>query len=237
MTPADIVKHRAQRVAAGADLRVDFKHQRAGVYLIYCRENQRGYIGSTVNAYDRFQQHRAELDKGRHCNRHLQRSWVKYGASAFDLLLIEECSPESTTQYLVDRENAWLLPATKIDRLCVFNAELPAVVGRNPGFTFTVSEATRAKLRAAKLGKPGLIPGPETRRKMADASRGRRHTPEARLKNALASARHMTPEKVREVRTLLTTKQHTQRAIAHMMGIPEVIVSNIKLGRSWRLIT
>lgn len=202
MVPAMIMRQYLERVEAGEDVTVDYSHQRPGIYMIYCRANERGYIGSSCNVYDRWGLHRGDLVNDAHPSKPLMNSWRKYGASAFDFAMIELCQTGLTKQQLVDRENAWLVPAADIDLRSVFNTEIPAKVGRGPGFTYQHTEEAKEKIRQSKLGKPGHIPSEETRLKMALASGQRRHTPEAKFKNMMASATRLTPAQVVEIRRL-----------------------------------
>jgi group I intron endonuclease len=50
-----------------------------GIYKITNVTNNKCYIGSAVNVYNRLGDHRKELRKDRHCNKHFQNSWNKYG--------------------------------------------------------------------------------------------------------------------------------------------------------------
>lgn len=77
----------------------------SGIYLITCTENQRRYVGSAQNIVNRWKDHRLDLIRGRHHNRHLQRSWNKYGEAAFEWAILEVID-ESIT--LLAREQFWI---------------------------------------------------------------------------------------------------------------------------------
>jgi len=61
------------------------------------------YIGSTTKPKSRKKQHFSDLRKNRHCNKHLQRAFNKYGEGAFQWLVIE-----TTTEDLAFREKYWI---------------------------------------------------------------------------------------------------------------------------------
>lgn len=75
-----------------------------GIYKIENMVNGKVYIGQSKNVYKRFSQHRAKLNSGTHCGRHLQFAWNQYGEECFDFALIEECRQDE----LDDREIYWI---------------------------------------------------------------------------------------------------------------------------------
>lgn len=77
---------------------------RAGVYQIVCRVNNKRYIGSATWIRVRWSTHRAELRSGRHHSARLQNAWNKYGENAFFFGVLEFTSIESR----LEREQAWI---------------------------------------------------------------------------------------------------------------------------------
>lgn len=59
-----------------------------GVYLIRCIPINRVYIGSSVRVHGRLEDHKCSLRCGSHVNRYLQRAWNKYGAKAFEFVIL-----------------------------------------------------------------------------------------------------------------------------------------------------
>jgi group I intron endonuclease len=76
----------------------------SGIYKILNKINGKYYVGSAKNIYDRWSDHKKDLKKSRHHNRHLQRAWDKYGKENFELVVVETCVPEA----LLDREQEHL---------------------------------------------------------------------------------------------------------------------------------
>ncbi len=60
------------------------------VYRITCLPTGRVYVGSTRSFDARWRAHRADLEAGRHRNRFLQFAWRKYGAAAFECVVVEQ---------------------------------------------------------------------------------------------------------------------------------------------------
>lgn len=61
----------------------------SGIYAIINKVNNKIYIGSSKNIYNRKAQHYSELRGNYHDNIFLQRSWNKYGENSFEFKIIE----------------------------------------------------------------------------------------------------------------------------------------------------
>jgi group I intron endonuclease len=77
----------------------------AVIYKIINTLNNKFYVGSTNNQYERFRTHRTKLRKGTHHCAHLQAAWNKYGESAFIFHVIELLNEPSLLQ---EAEDKWL---------------------------------------------------------------------------------------------------------------------------------
>lgn len=79
----------------------------SGVYCIKCTVPGRSfgmpYVGSSVKIAKRWSGHRRDLDLGKHCNRHLQNAWNRYGADAFEWSVLELVPSDglSTEEFMV----------------------------------------------------------------------------------------------------------------------------------------
>ncbi len=62
-----------------------------GVYMIYCRSNQKAYIGSSNRVNLRLNHHRCDLRADKHGNQHLQNAWNMYGEASFSMGLLHPC--------------------------------------------------------------------------------------------------------------------------------------------------
>ena len=69
----------------------EFHMNNCGVYSITNIKTGKVYIGSSKSISDRWWRHKYDLRLNNHSNRHLQRSYNKYGESAFKFQIIEYC--------------------------------------------------------------------------------------------------------------------------------------------------
>jgi len=71
---------------------LDFKEfpKTFGIYKITNNQTNLSYIGSAVNLKLRLQRHYYELINNVHCNVHLQKSFDKYGTTAFEVEILEQ---------------------------------------------------------------------------------------------------------------------------------------------------
>ncbi len=66
----------------------------SGIYCIENMNNNKKYIGKSIDVKKRWQQHRRDLKKRKHRNIHLQNSWDLYGEDSFNFYILEKCEPE-----------------------------------------------------------------------------------------------------------------------------------------------
>lgn len=135
-----------------------------GIYAITHRETQRSYMGSSVDVRRRLAAHRSSLRRGTHTNRHLQRAWVKYGAAAFDWILVIFSEPSE----LMSDEQIYLDTESDAFNMCEQAGRPPSRKGlRN-------SPEHRAKVSAANLGIKRGPRRPETAARISAAQIGKR---------------------------------------------------------------
>lgn len=84
-----------------------------GIYQIKNLVNEKLYIGETGDGFEtRWKSHKRELKGNYHNNKHLQRSWNKYGECNFEFSVVEivnlEVSEIETKRFLVERESFWI---------------------------------------------------------------------------------------------------------------------------------
>lgn len=125
----------------------------SGIYQILNTVDGKRYIGSAVNMQSRWWMHLCELRANKHGNSKLQRGWNKHGEQAFNFLPILTCAKSMLLNY-----EQQLLDKVKPEyNICVVagsalgvkrSAEFKAKLLGHP-----VSDETRQKMRAAKLGK------------------------------------------------------------------------------------
>jgi group I intron endonuclease len=184
---------------------------RGGIYAIRNLVTQKKYVGSAICISKRISQHRRQLVSKKHHSIKLQRAWDKYGAAAFEFVVLAIVDDRAM---LIPQEQAW------IDFLDAVNSgyNMAATAGSLLGFKHTpetrqrMSEAhagvpkspahvaavavalkgrvvpfeERAKMRAAKLGKARGPHSPEHRAKIAAANKGKKKSPEHCAANSRA---------------------------------------------------
>lgn len=71
----------------------------AGIYEIRNTLNNKVYIGSSINVNKRMASHKHNLKRGAHSSAHLQASWNKSGAQAFQFKQLIACAPKDLMFY------------------------------------------------------------------------------------------------------------------------------------------
>ncbi len=61
-----------------------------GIYRIYCKSEDKSYIGKSINIEERWKIHQNELKKGKHHNKKLQKVFNKYGKDDFEFSILKE---------------------------------------------------------------------------------------------------------------------------------------------------
>jgi hypothetical protein len=62
--------------------------------MIYNTKNDKKYIGSSVNLYERLHKHLSLLRNSKHENQHLQNSFTKNGENSFQIIILEFCNED-----------------------------------------------------------------------------------------------------------------------------------------------
>lgn len=156
----------------------------SGIYTITNIINGKIYVGYATSINGRLGTHKYNLSIGIHLNSHLQGAVNEYGIENFLFEELEQCSKE----YLSSQEHYW---ATILN---VHNPEFGYNLapthpyrkssGKRKGFS--VSDETRAKIKAARLASPYKM-SDETKEKIRIARAKQVFTDETRLKLSLKS--------------------------------------------------
>lgn len=77
---------------------------KSGIYKITNLVNDKSYIGSSINIYNRKHTHSTKLKNNNHSNKHLQAAYIKYGSDEFIFEVLEYCEKDK----LVERENYYI---------------------------------------------------------------------------------------------------------------------------------
>jgi len=188
-------------VMMGAD-----KNRLSGVYAITNTVNGKLYIGSAINIQNRLQGHRHALKANRHHSQKLQRAWAKYGEAAFVFKPLMMCAPDMVLFY----EQLFLDYFQTVDH----GYNVLRTAGSRRGMKH--SEETKAKLRAAHLGK---IMSPESREKMRQNNLGRVVSEETRRKiSAFNKGKKLSAEQVEGLRNRLVSQETRAKIAAALTG-------------------
>lgn len=196
----------------------------SGVYIIFNKVNCKTYVGSATNFSKRWAVHRHGLKRGKHENIILQRAWAKYGAEAFEFIVIERVELDK----LLEREQYWMDTL----QVCEHGYNILPIAGS--GIGHQVSAETRAKISASHKGvklspehcaaiskvqtgrvptEAALIQLAEARTKIKYAPR----TPETKAKIGAANRGQKRSEEVkRQLSIAHTGIKHSDEARARM---------------------
>ena len=114
---------------------------KSGIYTIINTVNGKVYVGSTKDFERRWGSHKRELTNDIHGNSYLQRSWNKYGESAFEFMI---CEYVDDPEQLIDCEQYWL----DFHRMYIGVYNIQLVIDRS-----ALSDETKVKMSVAKKGK------------------------------------------------------------------------------------
>ena len=162
------------------------------IYGIKCTENGMIYVGATtVSAVSRWTKHKYYAKKGLNsCGSEFYSDIRKYGKDAFELIILQDNI--KTKEELVDHENFWITHYRFLH--CVYN---------------TYGSTTK-----------GQVFSEESRKKISDAGKGRKHTDEHRRANSESKMGHVLSEetKAKISKTLSGKKRkpHSEEAKANM---------------------
>lgn len=139
-----------------------------GIYRITNTINGKSYIGKTgMNFGDRWDCHRAQLNGGYHDNPHLQRSWNKYGADAFEFAVVEKVDD---IELLNDLERMYIKQYREAGECYNIND------GGDGGFLLGshLSDETKRKIgEKNRVNMKGRKASAETRKKMSKSQKKR----------------------------------------------------------------
>lgn len=160
-----------------------------GIYRITNKLNDKFYVGSAVNLYERWHKHKSQLLKNKHDNGYLQKSFNKHGLENFNFEVIEIVD---SRENLINREQYW------IDILDATNKKIAYNLAPNAGsmLGFKHTEKTKAKISKNRKGikipqeamdrsaqnRRGLKISEERKRKISEVHKGKAVSEETRTK-------------------------------------------------------
>ncbi len=117
----------------------------SGVYFIKNIIDGKMYIGSSKHIEKRLREHIGNLNNNKHCNRHLQFAWNKYGENNFRFGIIEETDDDSN--FRIKKEQECIDYFETSNQLKGYN------LAHARGGVYHITDATKEKIRKAHTGK------------------------------------------------------------------------------------
>lgn len=165
---------------------------KSGVYKIVNLIDNKMYIGSSNNITQRLSTHKKALVLGKHKNPKLQRAWNKYGAQQFkfeDIFECADCLLLTMEQLYIDAmwgESCYNLnkvagkpPSNKGKK---FSEEHKQRIRESRKGISTGPCSEERKQKLSKLYKGRKIFSAETKRKISESKKGKKHSDETRRK-------------------------------------------------------
>jgi group I intron endonuclease len=175
---------------------------KSGIYAIKNTINNKVYIGSAVNIDKRWVIHKIRLRQGKHHSEHLQHAWNKDGEQNFKFEVLEKVQ---SPLHLISYEQVYLDYYKSYERECGYN--ICKFAGSSLGIKHT--EEAKQKMSEAKTGRVTWNKGKkgtysngecsgETRKKISEAKKGRKHSEETKRKMSEAAKRRITTEETKQ---------------------------------------
>lgn len=156
----------------------------SGIYLLINLVNNKFYVGSSINVFNRTKSHLKSMKGGYHPNIHIQRSYKKFG-DCFSPILIERVNDKNK---LIEREQFW------IDELDATNRKIAYNIAPNAGNTLgcVMSEKSRNLMSISRTGIKhhmfGANLSKEHKFKISQSHIGIRHTEATKKKIGLSQS-------------------------------------------------
>ena len=209
-----------------------------GIYCILNTDNNKRYIGRSVDIKDRWAHHKSVLRKGKHLNKYLQRAWAKYGEDAFSFFILEEVLCESE---LPRREGFWAVKYDAFNKKRGYNIDKIDLEGkvRRPNHS--------KRMSGEKHPLYGVGHSEETKKKMSEDRQGEKHhwfgkkhtqrTKEIlrdRSSGERKNCTKLTWEAVREIRAKYIKNRITQKELSIEYNVSRRAIGMVVSNKTWR---
>ena len=225
----------------------------SGIYHIWIDRRSYFYLGSTNNFDVRKENHLWKLENNKHDNTHLQNAYNKHKKFHFEIVYkLPVHYLETKEQYLLDITECWRpeigynisihVHAPMRDRKHTEKSrEQMSISAKNRP---PITDESRARMCIANT-RPCKE---ETKKKIGDGNRGKKHGPLSpehkrkigdkhigRWKGEKSLRAKLTPEQVIEIKKLRkeNPKLYTQQKLGDMFGVARTTIQKIDENRSW----
>jgi len=209
-----------------------------GIYQIKNVENNKIYVGSSVNLNERWRLHKCNLVANKHNNSYLQRSWNKYGEESFSFSVL--CKLNTTEEILRIIENMYIYNLAPVYNLAKFATKSPMYKRHH-------TEKSKQKMSKAAKGNTrnkGRKHSEESKKNMSIAHYGITHTKETRMAISKTLMGRNVGEncgtsklkecEVLEIRRLYATDKFSQTLIGKIFNVSRHNIGAIVNRKSWK---
>ena len=191
-----------------------------GIYHIKNKTNDHIYIGQSIDIHRRFNDHLRALRQNAHYNIKLQTSWNNDGETNFEFSVIFECLAHVLSFH--EKEQVEKIPEYK--RYNILKNYDTLTGKNNPFYGKRHSLQTKCKLSAlAKKRKGNKNP-----------NYANDYSVETRIKSGHNKQTKLTKKQVQKI---IEIKNKTHQEIADIYGISRSVITRIKNGTRWGLVT
>lgn len=157
----------------------------SGIYKIVNKIDNTFYVGSSINIYKRWYDHKWLLNKSKHHCEYLQNAWNKYGSNNFVFIVEKELLDASLSILIAEEQE--VLDYCVMNEIKIYNTNKKAVLTSEEARkkislklkNKTVSDVTKKKIRKTLTGRKI---NPESAKKSAISRLGRQCSEETKQK-------------------------------------------------------
>jgi group I intron endonuclease len=202
------------------------KHIVGGIYQIKNLLDGKIYIGSSFDTKKRMGVHLSRLRKNKHCNKHLQNAWNKYGEENFEFKILLYCEPFELLRY-----EQWFIDNLKPEYnilptagSCLGVKQTSEHIEKRTKYIRgnKMSDEARHNMSLAHLGKKQTI---EHIEKVAASHRGKHLSEKTKKKIGDANRGHIMSNEQKEILSKIT---HDKYELG-LLGTPEI---NAKISKA-----
>lgn len=204
---------------------------KTGIYKILNIINNKVYVGSANIIEKRWRDHKWYLNHNIHHNSHLQSSWNKYGADAFEFTILLECE----TDDLLTNELKFIMAHNSFDNNYGYNVNDPEHKFLNRKH----SEKTKEILSFKKMGDKNPMYGkfgiehPKFNKKASIESRNKMSLSHIGIPTHRQTNVKLKSVDIQEIRRIYSEEKLAQHRIATMFGVSYGAINKIITGKTW----